>query len=118
MSIPREWVPKLVEEEVARRFSGSGGPPGGGGQMESRVAGLEATCRHIEGHITDIKIDIRGLRDKKWTMFVLGVGAAAVLAGMVILSYLMLSAKIDQNNAQMADIRVKLAEIAESVKKK
>lgn len=35
---------------------------GGGGGMESRIARLEATSEHMDREISDIKQDLRGMR--------------------------------------------------------
>lgn len=59
-----------------------GKPPGGGddGQMEARIAKLEASAQHIEGDLRDVKTDLRAFRDKAERDFRLTFGAIIVVA--------------------------------------
>jgi hypothetical protein len=57
---------------------------GGGGDrfdpMEARVAKLEAAVEHIQRDTTDIKADLRGLRDLVWSNFKLTFAALIAVA--------------------------------------
>jgi hypothetical protein len=62
---------------------GGGGavtPTGGGGDMEARIAKLEAHVEHIQSDIIEIKTDLRGVRDKQDKDFRLLFGAIIFVA--------------------------------------
>jgi hypothetical protein len=71
---------KLQEanSESGRLKSGGGGGTSDG--MEPRVAKLEAAVEHIQKDISEIKTDIRGLRDMQWSHFLILFGAIIFVA--------------------------------------
>lgn len=48
--------------------------------MEARVAKLEAAVEHIQRDTTDIKTDLRGMRDLMWSNFKLTFAALIAVA--------------------------------------
>jgi hypothetical protein len=70
---------KAEQEKRVRALSGSGGGGTSGG-MEARVAKLEAGIEFIGREITEIKNDVRSLRDNARTDFRVLFGAIIVAA--------------------------------------
>ncbi|MCO5129770.1 MAG: hypothetical protein M9932_04305 [Xanthobacteraceae bacterium] len=68
--------------EQEKRLSGlrAGGGGGTSGGMEARVAKLEATLEHIGREMSDIKVDVRTLRDNARTDFRVLFGAIIAVA--------------------------------------
>ncbi len=71
-------------QKTASRDAPDGLKSGGGGDrfdpMEARVAKLEAAVEHIQRDTSDIKVDLRGLREAAWSNFKLTFGAIIAVA--------------------------------------
>lgn len=67
------------QEKRVRALSG-GGSGGTSGGMEARVAKLEATLEHIGREMSDVKADVRTLRDNARTDFRVLFGAIIAVA--------------------------------------
>lgn len=55
----------------------------GGGNMEARVAKLEAHVEHIDTTLSDIKSDIRDIRNGMWSHLRWSIGTTITLFGIL-----------------------------------
>jgi hypothetical protein len=74
-----EQIAAEIKEGRRSEFSGGAGGDGTSG-MEARVAKVEASLEHIQTDISDVKGDIRSLRDNARTDFRLLFGAIIAVA--------------------------------------
>lgn len=74
-----EGTPQAVGEriEAIQHFGGTGD---GGNGMEARIAKVEATVSHIQSDLTEVKGDIKGLRNEARNDFRLTFGAIVAVA--------------------------------------
>lgn len=70
---------KSIQENRLHTLS-TGGGGGTSGGMEARVAKLEATLEHIGREMSDVKADVRTLRDNARTDFRVLFGAIIAVA--------------------------------------
>jgi chromosome segregation ATPase len=107
MSIARQFggVRPLTFRGVHRASESNGG--GGGGDVEARLARLEADVKHIDSEISEIRLDIRDIRQSlgkhhsDWMILMrYGVACAAALLTFGAVAYVKLSDRIDTLAAQ------------------
>jgi hypothetical protein len=85
--------PGIGPQEARGIGSGGGGMDG----LDGRLRSVEVKVEAIVGNLSDLRSDFR-------LAIGAGVGAAIGLAGMVIVSYLMLAGQMESNRKEMAEL--------------
>lgn len=94
-----------------RPGAGAFTPSGGDGGVEARLAKLEAIAEHINLQISDIKTDLRELRN--WAL-----AAVLFILGSLATGYLRLSDRSDLINDKVSQVLLGVQQLADQAAKK
>jgi hypothetical protein len=91
---------------------------GNGGDMEARIAALEATVKHIDTQIADLKNDFRDQRSDHKAQFYTGLGAIAAIFGAIFFVFFRLSDRFDVVVDKISAMQLSIQHIGDSQPKK